>query len=224
MNAVTINASSITKLDTQLDFILLDGSGSMQSKWWPMLEAIDTFVEGLKQSRVNTRILVHVFDDSDLQLVARDTTIDKWVPTHQAPIGAHFGGTPLYDAIVLMGQTIRNLNPAKGCSILIVTDGEAGYNRFADVTQARAVLDWLRDHGYQVTFMGCDFNNDKQAAALGANESNSIGVQQKLLTDAAKVFAEKRTRHARTGEDISFTEGERQQFGGLLGYTSNKDK
>lgn len=218
MTPLAIRTNTVTKLSTeQLDFILLDGSGSMSAKWWPMLGAIDAYVAGLKQAHVKSHLLLHIFDSHDLKLVGRDTHIDAWKTFDEDPLGAHFGSTPLYDAIVIMGSTIRDLNPAK-CAVTIVTDGDEAGSRFATIDQARSVLDWLRAQGFTVTFIGCDFENDLQAKALGANASNSIGVRKELLTDAAKTYARKRANSARTGEDINFSEDEKQKFGGYLGH------
>lgn len=218
MNTLTLRSNSVTKLSTdQLDFILFDGSSSMRGKWWDMLAATDAYISGLKAQQVKTHILLHIFDTQDLKLVGRDTHIDAWKTFDEDPLGAHFGGTPLYDAIVVMGATIRDLNPSK-CAVTIVTDGDEMASKFADIHQARSVLDWLRAQGFTVTFIGCDFDNDAQARALGANASNSIGVRKELLIDAAKRYAEKRAHSARTGEDISFTADEKQKFGGYLGH------
>lgn len=218
MNTLTIRNNALSKLSTeQLDFILLDGSASMQSKWWDMLGAIDAYIAGLKTQMVKSHILLHVFDTHDLKLEGRNTHIDTWKTFGEDPLGSHFGGTPLYDAIVIMGATIRDLNPAR-CAVTIVTDGDDTGNRFSDIHKARAVLDWLRAQGFTVTFIGCDFDNDRQARALGANASNSIGVRKELLTSAAQEYAKKRAHSARTGEDISFTDDEKQKFGGYLGH------
>jgi hypothetical protein len=218
--SITIRPSTLQGgLDSQLDFILLDGSSSMKSKWWEMLGAIDVFVSGLKEARINTRIRLDTFSSCGLEVTSRDCPISEWKTFAEDPIGAEWGGTPLYDAIVIMGRNIRDLNPAKGATILIVTDGENTYNRFADLAQARAILEWLKDCGYNVIFFGCDFNNDSQARALGMTPSNTIGVQKTLLLEAAKSLAAKRAHNARTGADISFTEDERQQFGGFLSHS-----
>ena len=218
MNSISIRSNNLTKLSTdQLDFILLDGSASMNSKWWDMLAAIDAYIAGLKAQHLKTHILLHVFDDSDLKLEGRNTHIDQWKTFDEDPLGAHFGSTPLYDAIVIMGSTIRDLNPQK-CAVTIVTDGGEAGSKFANIDQARAVLDWLRAQGFSVTFIGCDFDNDNQARSLGANASNSIGVRKELLTSAAKRYAEKRVQNARSGDDISFTSDEKQKFGGYLSH------
>ena len=216
---IAIRTNNVTRLDSeQLDMILLDGSGSMSDKWWPMLEAIDTYIAGLKAAHVKSHIILDVFDTTDRQLTQRDTHIDQWKTFAEDPIGSHFAMTPLYDAIVLMGAKIRNLNPSK-CAVTIVTDGEDSGtldNKFGTLETAKSVLDWLRAQGFSVTFIGCDFDNDRQARALGANASNSIGVRKELLTDATKRYAEKRARNVHAGDSISFTDDEKRKFGGYL--------
>lgn len=198
----------------QFDFILLDGSGSMQDKWWEMLDAIDTYVATLKTQQLNTHINLTVFDSGDLNLVQRDTPIDTWVPMRDDPIGANWGGTPLYDAIVAMGLRLREISPTK-CSVLIVTDGQETSSKVT-VEQARSVIDWMRAQGWAVTFLGCDWNNSQQAKLLGADDSSSIGVAKALLSDATKRFAEKRAAYGHGADDIAFTDAEKQQFGGYL--------
>lgn len=215
-DAIVVRSNSVSRITSpQFDFILLDGSGSMYDKWWPMLGAIDAYVAGLRIAQIDSHILLVEFDDTDAHLPVRDTPIAGWKTFDVEPIGAHFGGTPLYDAIVLMGQKIRELNPNPG-AVTIVTDGQDTGDKFADINQARAVLDWLRDLGWSVTFIGCDFDNSRQAKALGANPSNSIGVRKELLTDATREYAKKRARHARDGQGVSFTDDEKQKFGGYL--------
>lgn len=215
-DTLAIRTNNVSKLATeQLDMILLDGSGSMSGKWWPMLGAIDSYIAGLKSGSVKSHILLHVFDSTDLKLEGRNTHIDQWKTFDEDPIGSHFMSTPLYDAIVVMGATVRDLNPAK-CAVTIVTDGEEAGSRFADIHQARAVLDWLRAQGFSVTFIGCDFDNDQQARALGANATNSIGVRKELLTDAARKYAEKRVQNVRSGDNINFSDDEKRKFGGYL--------
>lgn len=215
---IAIRSNTVSKLTSQLDFVLMDGSFSMQDKWWDMLAALDTYVGTLKSNQIDSHLLMHIFDSTDLKLIGRDCHIRDHKNFVEDPIGAHFNSTPLYDAITIMGATLRDLNPAR-CSITIVTDGEDTGNKFSNLAQARSILDWCRAHGWTVTFIGCDFDNDKQARALGATPANSIGVQRHLLTAAAKTYAEKRTRNARTGDPINFTADEKVKFGGLLGHS-----
>src|SRR5215468_3050351 len=157
-------------LAPQLDYILLDGSASMQDKWWESIGALENYVNVLKAENVNSHGIIQVFDSRDLAYIARDCTLDTWKSFVEDPIGAHFGSTPLYDAINYMGRKLAALDPPR-CSIVIVTDGEECSSEYTDVNQARAILDWCRAKGWQVTFIGADFNNNEQARLLGANES-----------------------------------------------------
>lgn len=198
----------------ELDYLLIDGSGSMQEKWWDFLAAADTFISASKKANLDSHLIVHVFDGRDIEMIQRDCAMRDAVSFRDEPIGSHWDSTPLYDAINLMGRRLKDRDPKKA-SILIVTDGGDTGSQ-TSIHQAKAILDWCRAKGWQVTFVGCDFNNDRQAKLLGATEANAIGVQKKLLTDAAKSLARKRQAYSTSGDDISFSETERQQFGGHL--------
>lgn len=202
----------------QLDYILLDGSSSMRTKWWETIGALENYVSVLKSRNIHSHGIIQVFDTRDLDSEQRNSTLDTWGPL--TDIGAHWGMTPLYDAINLMGRKLKDLDPPR-CAITIVTDGEENGSRHTNADQARAVLDWCRAKGWQVTFLGADFNNATQAKLLGADASNSVGVRKELLTQAGTSLGEKRVHHAQSGDDINFSEDERKNFGGYLTDGSN---
>lgn len=203
----------------QLDFILVDGSGSMLDKWYDTLEAIEAYVHTLKTNNVNTNIILSTFDSREVGLIHRNAPISEWKSLKTDPIGAFWASTPLYDAIALMGIRLRDLDPSR-CSIVIVTDGQENASKFNNLVQAKSILDWCRAKGWQITFIGANFNNSQQARMLGADEATAIGVSQKLLPDAARSLAEKRTKYGLYGTDMHFDDGERNQFGGFLGGPS----
>jgi hypothetical protein len=215
-NKVQTYSSVPQKMESQLDYIVLDGSGSMFMKWQETLQAIDAYVDTLYGSKIATHIKLVQFSSPQIEQLERDGSITDWWPTAggMESLSMLGGGTQLYDAINRMGLRLRELDPPK-CAITIATDGEDRDSKVS-VDQARAVLDWCRAKGWQVTFIGCDFNNEKQGRALGASPQNTIGVQKKLLSEAARSLGRKRARYAVTGDDINFTEDERQQFGGYL--------
>jgi hypothetical protein len=186
---------------SQLDYILLDGSSSMQDKWWDSLDAIEAYVQGLKREAVHSHLLLSIAD---------------WKPLREAPIGSDWGMTPLYDAINNMGRELRDLDPPR-CSIVIVTDGEENGSKYTTLVQAKAILDWCRAKGWQVTFIGADFANARQARLLGAVEGSSIGVAKANLKLATDALAKKRAAYGLHGTDMHYTDGEQQQFGGYLG-------
>lgn len=199
----------------QLDYFLVDGSSSMYDKWYPMLNGMDLYMETLKSRNINSQGIVQVFTDRELSAIIRDSKIGEWPKFAIEPADCPGGLTPLYDAINIMCRNLRDLNPPNA-SITIWTDGDENKSRHTDATQARALLDWCRAMGWQVTFIGCDFNNTRQAALLGANKENMIAVRTIKLLEASETLANKRVRNALTGDDINFSDDEKENFGGYL--------
>lgn len=204
-----------------LDYFLIDGSGSMQGKWWDMLSAITAYTETVLAAGQNPRAIAHIFDTGDMEYIQIDSPLKEWPSFANQPLVAHWGGTPLFDAINLMGRRLAALAPARA-TIVIVTDGFESDSTHTTVTEARAILDWCRAQGWQVVFMGCDFNNSTQAKALGADESNALGVRRELLAEAGKLLGLKRAAYGNGAEGIGFTSDERTTFGGYLSAPEGK--
>lgn len=200
-----------------VDYLLIDGSSSMLDKWDDTVAALETYIMDLKTAKLNSHILASVFTSEDCDMLQRDIPLADFVSFYDDPISSHWGMTPLYDGINAMARRLRDLDPARA-TIVICTDGEENFSQYTDLTQAKALLDWCRAKGWQVIFIGCDFNNSAQAKALGANDDKAIGVQKELLVDAARELAKKRRNYGLTGTEIHFSEAEQRQFGGLLSY------
>ena len=202
-----------TLLATQLDYILLDGSGSMIDKRQETISALRAFMHTLVAENIHSHGILHVFDSCDKENVQRDDIIREW--EQLTYIDYPGGSTPLFDAINIMVRRLAELDPPRA-SIVIVTDGQENASKHTNEHQARALLDWCRDKGWQVTFLGADFNNSTQAQALGAEERNSIGVQKSRLVEAGKLLGEKRVRNVQSGANIDFSGEEKTTFGGYL--------
>lgn len=215
--ATSLAVRSALPVGVSVDYLLIDGSSSMTEKWDDTVAALETYIMDLKDAKLNSHILASVFTSEDCDMLQRDTILSDFVSFYDEPISSHWGMTPLYDAINAMGRRMQALNPTRA-TILICTDGEENSSQSIDLAQAKFILDWCRAKGWQVIFIGCDYNNSLQAQALGANADKAIGVQRELLTDAAKELAKKRRTYGLTGTEIHFTEEEQRKFGGLLSY------
>lgn len=139
--------------------------------------------------------------------------LQEWVPLREAPINCPGGLTPLYTSIIQLGMMLRDINPSRA-SIIIATDGEATDHEMKD--SARATLDWMKAKGWQVTFIGCDWDNSDLANRLGMAPTQAIGVGRRHLTNATRELAKKRTAYGRSGAPIHWTDEEKQNFGGYL--------
>jgi hypothetical protein len=152
--------------------------------------------------------------------VVLDSKISDWGKMGETVPFLCSGTTALFDAINFMGREMAHYQPERA-SIVIVTDGDNNGSKHTDSTQAKAILDWCRAQGWQVTFIGCNFDNASQAQALGAQPQQFIGVRKEKLKEAAKLLGQKRARYAAGADDIGFDDEEKKKFGGLLGYSGS---
>jgi len=215
-NELVTYAKLPAELREQRDFILLDGSSSMANLWRPMCRAIDWYMRGLRDNATESLTTLSVFSSDDIGVDVRDEWASTWTPLAEAPIRLPGGGTPLYDAINRMCRRLRDEDPLR-CSILVVTDGEANGMQATSEIQARQLLKWCEAKGWQVTFLGCDWDNSRLAALMGLQPQQAIGVGREHLNSAAAELAKKRSRHATSGAPMHWSEDERSQFGGYLG-------
>jgi von Willebrand factor type A domain len=220
-NQLTTRPKLPDHLRGQRDFILVDGSGSMTDNWWPLMEAVEAYVETLRKNQTDTFMTLTVFSGDDLDMEQRNCSIADWKSVLTDPIVSTWGDTPLFDAINVMARRLRDEDPAR-CAITIVTDGDNNGSNFTDQVQAKAILDWCRAKGWEVSFIGCDWNNAKLAAKLGSHASSAIGVAKAMLKDAAEELARKRSIYGKTGAPMHWSEEERSQFGGYLADHTTK--
>lgn len=215
-SALVTSPNDLTVAQQQTDYLLLDGSGSMTGEnWFRSCASIDSYVSGLRAEHLESHLILNTFDSTDMELIQRDTPISSWVPLHDSPIGAHWGGTPLYDAINLAARRLRSIDPQRA-ALTVLTDGEENASQHTSLEQCRAIIRWMQAKGWQVVFIGCEFANHRLAERLGLLASQAIGVQRALLSSATSELAKKRATYGRTGAPMHWTESEQQQFGGYL--------
>lgn len=220
-NVIPLQEQNQSLLATELDYFLIDGSGSMIAQWDETLACVEMYKSKLLLANMANHGIMHVFDSPNLELIQRDETLDRWPHTDRSTVDIPGGGTPLYDAINLAVRRLASLAPER-CTFVIVTDGDASRGQQTTLTEAKTLLDWCRAQGWQVIFLGADFDNIKDAVALGAREQEFIGVQRARLAEAGETLADKRIQFSRTGKDIGFDGDEKQKFGGYLAGPSKK--
>ena len=198
----------------------------MSHRWLESMDAVDRYAHTLKREGVESNLIMATFSgsssysDNERQkivdyYVTRNTTVSAWQPLALEPPICPGGDTPLYNAINIMVRAIRDLNPIPG-SITIVTDGEENGSKTTTQERACQLLDWLRGQGWQITFIGCDFDNSRMAKLLGGGAQNAIGAPTKRLTDITMELAKKRAFHDKFGTPMHFTDEEKAKFGGYL--------
>lgn len=201
----------------QHDFILLDRSQSMSLKgrWEEALNSINEYVKKLADDNIDTGVTLAVFDKNNANFcfeVVRDRITPKtWKPVGNEDAKPR-GWTPLRDAIGRLVTRARagfNGTQYDKVAIIIVTDGEENSSKEVSHEQARALLNECRARGWQVIFMGADFDNMAQAGSFDNNVNATVSASVGNLGATMRMTAEKRRAYGATGQSISYSDDEK---------------
>jgi hypothetical protein len=161
------------------DYILLDGSGSMgeAGKWGDSITGINTYVHGLAEKRVETGVTMAVFDKPNLQMefqIVRDRIIPStWRDVTMTEIRPR-GWTPLNDAVLRIIEIAKRAGhqPRDHVAFVFVTDGMENASS-SSRQDAKNALDECRKLGWEMIFIGNNFDNWTQAEGYGALRASS---------------------------------------------------
>lgn len=215
----------------QHDFILLDRSGSMRSLWSEMIGSVNLYVEKLATSGVDTGVTLAVFDSAEMRggmtfEIIRDRIIPKtWRKVEVTEVEPR-GWTPLNDAT----GKIVDLAKAGGydkVAIIIATDGQENASTELTITQAKLLLDQCRARGWQVIFLGANFDNAAQATSYGTQARHTVSMAAGNFAGTMRSMAEKRYAYGATGASMAFSDAEKTEAatspttgGGIAGQQS----
>lgn len=202
----------------QHDFILLDRSASMASRWSEAIGSINAYAAKLATDKVDTGVTVATFDQFG-DGIAFEVIRDRITPLTFAPItdadAMPRGNTPLNDAI---GRIVTLANAgASGVqydkvALVIVTDGaEIAFSELTHIA-AKALLAACRAKGWQVIFIGADFDNAQQAQSFGNAANSTVSSSARNMGDTMHTTAAKRGVYGVTGQSIEYSDEEKARF------------
>lgn len=195
----------------QHDFILLDRSGSMSSMWSEAISSINAYVKKLAEENVDTGVTLACFD-SEHGKVCFDIMRDRITPATWRPVTAFEapprGTTPLNDATGKIVALAEAGNYDK-VAIIIMTDGAENASRELTVDQAKAALQRCRDRGWQVVFLGANFDNAVQARSYGNLAASSASLAAGKMGDGMNTMAMARSAYSTSGKAMEFTDAEK---------------
>lgn len=199
------------KLKMQHDFILLDRSGSMASLWAEALGSINSYVAKLAEDKVDTGVTLAAFDERagrlDLQIVRDRIIPSTWRTVKDSEVSPR-GGTPLNDAV---GEIVARAKAGDydKVAIIIMTDGNENASKELTVTQAKLLLDQCRARGWQVIFLGANFDNAMQASSYNNDVNATMSAARGTFTAHTHSLASKRAVYGATGQGMNFTDEEK---------------
>lgn len=175
-------AKNKQKKETLSVFVALDRSGSMAGPSWDNgIEALNSYVAGLKEADIEGDITVVAFDTHrdvsgkstvDLVDLANNADISTFQPLTSSVLQPR-GMTPLFDAAAtVMHRAIGRNN--KKTVVIIITDGHE--NSSVEYTQARVkdMVELITKKGWEVVFLGANFDVKSYTTASGLDVSKSM--------------------------------------------------
>jgi hypothetical protein len=195
-------------------FMLHDRTGSMAEIWSESVNSINVYVKELAKDKEDYRITLAVFDlHGGLQFdVLRDAVpIGEWkdFAEEEAPPR---GSTPLLDSLVRLISMAEKSNPDRAV-VVVMTDGYENASREVDLNTARAAVKRVEDKGWQVVFLGEDFNSFAQAGDLHVKVERRMNVARGHQAAAMRLTAEKASRYFNAGEAMSYDDADRLESG-----------
>jgi hypothetical protein len=193
-------------------YMLLDRTGSMSSIWAETLSSINAYVARLANDKVDAKITLAIFDSNDgtqFDVIRKAVDVKEWNPVTDRDATPR-GYTPLYDAIGrLMG--LAGADPSDKASVIIVTDGQENASREVTREGAKALLDRARVKGWDIVFLGANFDAFEQAASLGTVAAQTLNiVPGAMQATMAGPMAARASSYAKGAKPGSFSEGDRK--------------
>jgi uncharacterized protein YegL len=195
-------------------YILLDRSGSMTGKWAETLSAINGYVAELAYTTPALAVTLATFDDPGpreasgqapwFEVIRDGVRADQWQPVTSGEAEPR-GSTPLFDAIEHL-VSLAEETKADRAVIVVMTDGYENASRVATKTSAKTRLDRCRERGWQVVFLGADFDTMAQAADLGARAGQALNMQAGHYSASMAVIAHSTAAYALAGTAMSLDE------------------
>lgn len=196
-------------------YILLDRSGSMQSLWVEALSSVNAYASELDASApkgaADSRVTLAVFDSQEtlqFDILRRSVPALHWenVTDREA---APRGMTPLLDAIGRLVAVAETDNPDKAV-IVVMTDGQENASREVTRDGAKAALDRVRAKGWEVVFLGANFDNIGDAGSVGVGGARQMAMAPGAMGETMKRMAMKSRAYFETGEAVEFNEADRE--------------
>jgi hypothetical protein len=192
--------------------IVLDRSGSMQNSQETTLEALNTYLEELKNQKVSALLTLSTFDSISIDIPISKVNINELKSIPNSVLNPR-AATPLYDAIGLAVHDLEKVTEStdKNKVLVIVTDGlenasrEYTYQNISSLIQDREKAGWL------IIYLGADHDAMKQSSSLNFDKKRSMKYSKLDSIDTFKTVSKKTFEYTKgiKNLEIEFTNRER---------------
>lgn len=156
----------------------------MSRCWDETIQAINAYAHVLAEKAPSAEITFICFSGTGFLQVRRAVSAKAWdniSATNIRPSGV----TPLFDAV----RELDGLISGAAGNILILTDGADNDSKRTHILQARAIIENWQASGYDVSFIGADYNAFSQARSLGISSAKTLNASKKKMHQVFKTYA-----------------------------------
>jgi hypothetical protein len=206
-------------------YVLLDRSGSMASSWVESVNAINQFVTGLPKS---TKIQITAFDapsyssgpffqdpkviplglnslqPNDWYKTVRTGKVKDYKEISTVEISPR-GMTALNDSLGLLLNSVLSESPEKAV-IVVMTDGHENASKETSAKQAKDLIQKCKDRGYEIVWLGADFNEvENQASSYGLDLNKTMNTSANMRAVAYQNLSAETSSYFETGKKVEFS-------------------
>ena len=146
----------------------------MHSRWVEVLGSVNAYVTTLIGDKALAKATVAVFDDHSYDVLRDAVTPAKWTDITNGEVQPR-GMTPLYDSVVKICATIEKVKSSKNV-LVILTDGHENASKEAKNVNAKDAVKRLEDRGFEIIFIGADFDAMKDAQSIGRGFDKTLNM------------------------------------------------
>ncbi len=198
-------------------YILLDRTGSMGPIWTEALSSVNAYVAQLAQDEDpadETRVTVACFDFQEslqFDVLRRDVTAKSFRPVTDSDASPR-GMTPLFDAIARVVSLAEADAPQKAV-LIVMTDGEENSSHEVTKQGAAAALERIRKKGWQVVFLGANFDAFAEADKVGVAMAQTLNAAPAAMSLSMASLAKKSRAYHKEGKSMAFDDADRAEAG-----------
>lgn len=111
------------------------------------------------------------------------------------------GSTPLYDATANLIR-VAEYEDSEKTVIIIMTDGEENTSRSETLGSIRKKIELCKSRGWEVVFLGAEFNAETTARNFGLDTSKVINTSLRNVGASMNFYADASASYAKTGAAI----------------------
>ncbi len=194
-------------------YILLDRSGSMSTRWAEALSSINVYVKELEKGKVT----LATFDGQDgliFDVIRDGVSSKKWEEVSNKDATPR-GMTPLFDALGRVVALAEKANEDKTV-VVVMTDGEENHSREVTKQDAKAAIDRCKTRGWQVVFLGADFNAFGEAAQVGVGAASTLNMTAGNYGASMRGLGKQTMMYASAGINLSFSDEDRKKAATII--------